>query len=272
MFESLRRKQPDRSLPRLLFYELACAVVRTIISVFWSGKSFHSERVPANGPLLLASNHQSYLDPPLIAVRLRHRHVNFIAKAGLFKFRPFAWTIAWLNSVPIRGDASDTAAIKEVVARLERGESVLIFPEGARTPNGTIAPFKRGVSLLVKKARCTVVPVAVEGVFDVWPNSRSLPRLFGRRMYVMYGTPIAYEELMKHGADEALGRLGREIDAMRMELRANLRRDTKGRCPAPGPADQPITWPSARTNSCHAPSPAVSPLVIPSAGETRTGS
>lgn len=263
MFESLRRKQPDNSLPRLLFYELACAVFRALTATFWGAQVHHVERVPAAGPLLLASNHQSYLDPPLISIRLRQRHINFIAKAGLFRFRLFAWVITWLNSVPIRGDAGDTAAIKETVARLERGSAVLIFPEGSRTADGAVAPFKRGVALLVKKAKCPVVPVALEGVFDIWPASGRLPRLFGTRARVMYGHPIPYEELMRDGADAALARLAREIDAMRLELREIIRAETRGRCPKPGPADSPITWPVAPPRPSPAPAAAASPPASP---------
>jgi 1-acyl-sn-glycerol-3-phosphate acyltransferase len=83
--------------------------------------------------------------------------------------------------------------------------------------------FKRGVALLVKRANCPVVPVAVEGVYEAWPIHRKVPRFLGQRMAIMYGEPIDSTELMKDGPDAALRRLEAEIGAMRQQLRTYLR-------------------------------------------------
>ncbi|MBS0196649.1 MAG: 1-acyl-sn-glycerol-3-phosphate acyltransferase [Planctomycetes bacterium] len=241
MFARLRSKQPGASLPRLLFYEFACVVFRAVSRMCFKARVHFPERVPATGPLLLAANHQSFLDPPLIGIRLRQRHLTFIARSGLFKSPAFAAVISWLNALPIREDASDAGAIKETIARLQGGSAVLIFPEGSRCDDGAIGPFKRGVALLMKKARCPVVPVAIEGAFDAWPNSRKRPRFTGCRVEVMYGAPISHEELMKDGPDAALARLALEIDSMRMQLRRGLREATAGKFPAAGAGDAPFT-------------------------------
>ena len=186
-------------------------------------RAFHASRVPAKGAVLIASNHQSFFDPPLVGSMIMQRQVSFVAKFGLFGFGPFAWLIRTLNSVPIREDTGDAGAIKEVLRRLGSGDAVVIFPEGSRTPDGQMHQFKRGVALLVKRANCPVVPVAVEGVYKAWPIHRKVPRFLGQRMAIMYGEPIDSTELMKDGPDAALRRLEAEIGAMRQQLRTYLR-------------------------------------------------
>jgi len=185
-------------------------------------RAFHAKRVPTRGAVLIAANHQSFFDPPLVGSMISQRQVSFVAKSGLFSFGPFGWLIGTLNSVAIREDSGDAGAIKEVLRRLAGGDAVVIFPEGSRTPDGAMHTFKRGVALLVKRADCPVVPVAVEGVYEAWPIHRRLPRFFGQRVAVMYGEPIESRELMKDGPDAALRRLECEIAAMRAQLRTYI--------------------------------------------------
>ncbi len=219
-----------------LFYRAWRWLCRTILYTVYRCEVFDAHLVPTSGPMLMAANHQSYLDPPLVGGMVE-REMHFVARSGLFWFKPFAWVITKLNSIPLSDSASDLAAIKEIIRRLEMRQGVVIFPEGSRSHDGAIEPFKRGVALLVKRARCPVVPVAVEGCFDAWPRGKA-PGLFGKRVAVKYGAPIPYDELMKDGADAALARLARQIDGMRMELRAHMRAKTKGRYPKAGPGDE----------------------------------
>ncbi|CAG0967128.1 1-acyl-sn-glycerol-3-phosphate acyltransferase [Phycisphaerales bacterium] len=219
MLTLLRRRQPGAPLARVLFFELCRTASYLVLRGFFGLRASRADRVPVTGALLVAANHQSYLDPPAVGGPIWARHFTFIARAGLFKFKPFAWMIANLNSIPIREDQSDAAAIKEAIRRLEGGAVVLIFPEGSRSSDGRIRPFKRGVALLVKKARCPVLPAAIDGAFEAWPNSRKIPRPFGRPIHVKYGEPIPYDELMKDGAEAALERIEREVRALWNELR-----------------------------------------------------
>jgi len=238
--KGLRSKQPGSSLAAICFYEFVAWVMRVLTRVFYRAVSIDAHLVPQAGPVLLAANHQSFLDPPLIGIRVRHRHLNFIARAGLFKFKPFGAIIGALNALPINDEGGDLGAMKETIARLQQGRAILIFPEGSRCDDGAVDAFKRGVALLVKKAKCPVVPVAIEGAFDAWPNSRALPRLLGCRVYVKFGPPIAYDDLMADGAEAALETLRVRIDAMRRELRHRMRTETGGRFPAQSKGDEPL--------------------------------
>lgn len=232
----MRRKQPGSSLGHLWFYEACAWASRVIFRACFGARADGMEHVPGVGPCLVASNHQSYLDPPLVGSFVRHRHLNFIAKSGLFRFRPFGWLIGGLNSLPIREDAGDAGAIKEVLRRLDEGGVVLIFPEGSRTPDGAMHEFKRGVTLLVKRSKCPVVPAAVEGCFDAWPRGGK-PRPWTCPVAVRYGKAISHEELMAEGAEAGLKRLEREIARLRAELRAEIRARTGGKYPRAGAGD-----------------------------------
>lgn len=215
--------------------------MRIVFRVRWIG----CDSVPTTGPLLIIANHQSYLDPPLISTGITRRNIDFIARAGLFRNRLFGWLIGTLNSIPITEQGGDTAAMKEALRRLADGKAVLLFPEGSRTHDGAMTPFKRGVAVLVKRAMCPVLPAAIEGAYDAWPRGRAAPRLLGYRVAVRYGDPIPHADLMADGPDAALRRLEREIDTMRLGLRAELRERTNGRLPAPGPADRPAFEPAS---------------------------
>lgn len=237
MLERLRRRNPGASLGAIAFYEAVRTTAMLVLTGVFRARVFHRQRVPAVGPCLIAANHQSFLDPPLVGGMIMQRQTSFVARQGLFTFKPFAMVITALNSIPINDEEGDLGSIKTILKRLEGGHSVVIFPEGSRCSDGALQPFKRGVALLVRRSKCPVVPAAVEGCFDAWPHFKPFPKVFGQRIAVMYGEPIPHDELMKDGADAALARLSREIEAMRMELRARLREDSGGSFPRPGPGD-----------------------------------
>lgn len=214
--------------------------------VFYRLRRFGAERLPPRGPVLIVANHQSHLDPPLLGSSSSVRQWNFIARIGLFRHRGFGWLITALNSIPVKDDGeADLAAMREALARLARGEVVMIFAEGTRSPDGALHEFLRGVTVLVKRAKCPVMPAAIEGAFDAWPRGRAFPRLWGRRVAIAYGEPIPHEELLRDGPEEALRRLAREVETLRLGLRSKLRAATRGRLPRPGPGDaaaDPSAW------------------------------
>jgi len=247
MLARLRAKRPNSSLWRLLLYEFACVVVlRPIFRVFYRARIEGVQRVPVEGPLLIVANHQSYFDPPFIGCWITWRHFEFVARAGLFKNRFFGALISAVNAMPISEEGGDVAAVKETLRKLNEGRGIMIFPEGSRTNDGTIGEFKRGAELLLRRSRCPVVPVAIEGVYDAFPRGRKFPRLFGCRIAVRFGEPIPHDELVAKDGSPPLDRIRAWIDENRLELRAGLRERTRGRYPPPGPADGPS---AATTNA-----------------------
>lgn len=233
----LESRRPGGTLGKVLLYEFLSAFCALVFILFYRVRVRGSKNVPASGPVLIAANHQSFFDPPLIGSFVRQRHLSFVARIGLFNFKPFAWLISALNSVPINDEAGDAGAIREILKRLREGHAVLIFPEGSRTFDGGQKSFKRGVALLMKRAKCPVVPVAVEGCFEAWGPDSKFPRLLGHRVAVTYGMPIPYSELEKDGAQGALDRIAREVNALRLRTRTEMREASGDSYPSPGPGD-----------------------------------
>ncbi|MFG0305203.1 MAG: lysophospholipid acyltransferase family protein [Phycisphaerales bacterium JB040] len=214
---------------------LAALALMVLFRARWRGTG----RVPRHGAFLVVANHQSFLDPPLVSVMCGRRHIDFIARGGLFGNAAFGRLISSLGSIPIREDGrGDLPAMKEALARLGRGQAVLVFPEGSRSFDGSMSEFKRGVAVLVKRANCPVVPVGLDGLYDAWPRTRRWPRAFGGRIAGVIGEPIDHGELMSGGVEAGMRRLEREVDALRLEARGMLRRATRGRYPAAGAGDE----------------------------------
>lgn len=127
-----------------------------------------SEKVPAQG-FILAANHVSYLDPPVLSVVFR-RPITFLAKEELFRIPVFRRIITWLNAVPVAGE-SDFRTLRAIVKRLRAGEIVLIFPEGTRSRTGDMSSdVKSGVAFLAHAAGVPVVPCYIDGTDKAWPR------------------------------------------------------------------------------------------------------
>lgn len=222
MLGRLRACDPSEPLSRIIFYRTCRKVCAIAVRLIYRLRVVGAANVPPATPeargLLLVANHQSHLDPPLIGVALGHRNMASLARIGLFGNRFFAWLLRVLGSISIRQGESDTAAIRAAIGELKKGRIVLIFPEGSRSPDGSVHEFKRGTWLLLSRAGCDVLPAAVEGAFAAWPRTRTAPRIFGQRCAVAFGEPIPFERLSAMGADEALRHLQQVIEAMRVGL------------------------------------------------------
>ncbi len=162
-----------------------------ICAIVFRVRACGRENVPEEGAFILASNHQSFLDPVFCGVSLR-RHLTFVARDSLFRFKPFAWLIGSLNAIPIGRGRPDVSAMKAIITRLRQGEGVCLFPEATRTYDGRILPFKPGFGLLCRRAKAAVVPVLIDGAFECWPRHR---RIFSPGpVTVCFGEPIPPEQ------------------------------------------------------------------------------
>lgn len=208
-----------------------------VLKVFYRFRASGAERAPLTGPVVVICNHQSHIDAPAIGDTLGRTDLTFVARRGLFKNRLFGWVIRTLNAFPIDEDRGDMGAIRAALAALKEGRAVMLFPEGSRSGDGALQPFKRGAWLLMNRARCPVLPIAIEGAFDAWPRGVGFPRLFGKRIRLAVGELIPYDRLKVMDAEEGLAYLAALVDSMRLDLRRELRERSRGRYPAPGPGD-----------------------------------
>lgn len=219
MFKRLRQRQPGAKLTGLFFRILVRALSALWLTVCYRMRSEGRQNIPLTGPVIFASNHQSYLDPVIIGVGAwPKRQFLSMARSTLFRNPVFGAVIRALSAFPVERGASDMKAMRHSIDALKAGHAMLIFPEGTRTNDGATAPFKSGLMLLVKRSQATVVPTAVSGAFEAWPRGRML-RPFGR-IRVRFGEPIPAAELLAMDAEAAAELLRQKVESMRLDSQA----------------------------------------------------
>lgn len=187
-------------------------------------RAWGTSRLPMTGPTLLVSNHQSFLDPIVVGLPLARRRMGALARKTLWDNKAVGWLIDRLEAIPVdQENPSDLKAMRACLEVLSRGEALLIFPEGARTMTGQTQAFQIGTMLLIKRARPTIVPVGIDGAFDVWPRTRKLPRATGR-IGVEFGEPISAETLLAMKPDAALNHLRETVESLRLGVADKMRR------------------------------------------------
>jgi (E)-4-hydroxy-3-methyl-but-2-enyl pyrophosphate reductase len=170
-----------------IWYAACLAVARVLCAAAFTLRVYHCERLPADGGVLVIANHQSYLDPILVAVGMP-RPFHPMARATLFRVWPFAWLIRSLYAFPVRRASADFGAVREALRRLKDGQVVLMFPEGTRTLDGSIGPLQGGPTLIAARAGVPIVPMVIDGALEAWPRHRRLPRPHTVRVAV--GEPL----------------------------------------------------------------------------------
>jgi 1-acyl-sn-glycerol-3-phosphate acyltransferase len=185
-------------------------------SAFFNIRVLNRENVPLEGPVLLVSNHQSFLDPVLCGIGL-HRELDYIARDNLFENRLFARYIRSLNAFPIQRGQADIAAIRTIVERLRQGRAVVLFPEATRTRDGRIRPIKGGFELIARRSGATTVPVVIDGAFDAWPRHQRIMSM--GRIKVMYGRSVTAREAADMDRGVFVRQINQSLRRMQTELR-----------------------------------------------------
>ncbi len=174
-----------------------CPVAKPIFRGIFRISVHGLENVPKGGPYIVASNHRSHLDPPVLNSVFPEPLV-FLAKEELFR-PPLGWIIRHMRAVPIRRGSGDVETLEMVLELLHRGCKVAIFPEGTRADPGKFLRPKPGVGLLAIKSGIPVVPVLIEGTDRVFPRGSRFPKP-GPRIDVFIGKPrrfSAYQDNLK---------------------------------------------------------------------------
>jgi 1-acyl-sn-glycerol-3-phosphate acyltransferase len=152
-----------------------------------------SEAIPRSGAVIIASNHISYCDPPVVGSGVP-REVHFMAKEELFRNRAFAWLISRYNAIPLKRSVGDVGALRKAVRMLKQGKAVLMFPEGTRSLSGRLLKPKPGIGMIASLASAPVVPAFVTGT-----NRLGAAFLRRAKFSVSFGEPVIPP------ADEAVG-------------------------------------------------------------------
>jgi 1-acyl-sn-glycerol-3-phosphate acyltransferase len=160
--------------------------------LFFRLRWLHRERMINRGPVILAANHQSFLDPPF-AGSASDRAIYFLARRTLLDGPILGWLLPKLNVVPVDSEGGkDRTALKALIRILRAGEGTLVFPEGQRTPDGKLQPAQPGLGLVIAKTLAPVVPIRIFGAYEAWPIHKKWPR--PGRVTVVVGEPIYFTE------------------------------------------------------------------------------
>ena len=156
--------------------ELARPLVGFISRLFWQLQQKGTENIPLNGGLIIASNHQAYLDPFLLSLPIK-RPIRFLAWNVAFEWPLVGKLMSLLGAWPLQLEGSDPAAIRRSLQWLRDGGAMVIFPEGQRArPDGSMLRFKAGAARIALEAGVPILPVTIRGASRVWPSTRWFPR------------------------------------------------------------------------------------------------
>jgi len=191
------------------YYWIGYHLSRLIGRLFFRLRIIHRERMIQAGPVILAMNHQSYLDPPFAGTTC-DRAIYFLAKRTLIDVPVLGWLLPKLNVIPVNQEGIDRSALKALIRVLKSGNAALVFPEGARTLDGDLQPAQPGLGLVIAKTLAPVVPMRISGAHE------ALPRGGGSLQFVpitiVIGEPIFFTaaDLGSRGKD-LYGRLSQRV-------------------------------------------------------------
>ncbi len=196
---------------------MCTAVVCTLCRVW----AYGMKNVPRKGPLLILCSHQSYLDP-IFAQSWVLRNFHFVARESLWDSKVMGGLLNTLFVVPIKQGAGDIGAMRRIIAKLKGGCAVCLFPEGSRTWDGKVDEVKPGFGLISRRGQADVVPAVLEGAYECWPRTQKFPKI--RKVNVMFGERISYEEIERLGDREFARVLTDKLRRMHNELREKMGR------------------------------------------------
>ncbi len=170
-----------------IFYTLS----KIVAHAFFQYRVIHPERMIESGPLILAANHQSYFDPPLAGIASR-RAIYFLARKTLLTVPILKKLLPHFLVIPVDRDGTDRTALKHIIARLHEGNGVLLFPEGTRSPDGSLQAARSGIGLIIAKTQAPVLPMRIFGAHEAFPKNAKKIHL--HPITVVLGNPIYFTE------------------------------------------------------------------------------
>ena len=189
--------------------ELLRPVIWLISRVFWKLEHIGVENIPKDGAVIIAANHQSYLDPFWLSLPVK-RPLRYLAWSVALNWPVLGRMVRSLGAWPLHVEGSDPAAIRRTLHWLRNGGAIVIFPEGARgNPDGSMVRFKGGAIRMALEAGVPILPVTIRGANRVWPSGRRLPGL-GKVDVIFH--PIY--EVNQHEDEETRACARRETDIL----------------------------------------------------------
>lgn len=217
LLKRLQQRQPGHPIYRIVWWHLCHALCVVWFALCYRFRFFGQHHIPRSGPVLFVSNHQSMLDPIIVGIGSSHRQFYAMARATLWDNKLRGLMMDSLNAIPVDQNKPDASTMKRCIEVLQQDHALLIFPEGARTLTGQTEAFEPGTMLIIKRARPTIVPVALDGAYSVWPRTKKVPKPFGR-IACQYGPPIPAEDILAMKPKQALAHLQNTVEQLRLDL------------------------------------------------------
>jgi 1-acyl-sn-glycerol-3-phosphate acyltransferase len=204
-----------------LSYKIGWTLFRLMYATYFRWKVYRADRIPLDGSVILAANHASFLDPPLVGSGVR-RPINYLARESLFHFPGMGALLRSWQVVPVDRDGGTGKGLKRILERLEKGGAIILFPEGTRSPDGQLHKAHAGVGLTVIKSTAPVCPVRVFGTYEAYGRHLTIPR--PRQVMVKYGEPLHFKELRAEAQTCSKPRLKEIYQQVADELMATIAR------------------------------------------------
>ena len=179
-------------MPLWWLLNLSRPPIRGLARLLFRIRFVGTEHVPTAGPVVLIPNHVSYMDPVLITIPI-HRPLRYMTLEPFFRLPGFGPLIRWCGAFPVREEEADRQAVRTAIRILRTGEPLVIFPEGGRSTDGRLLPFRAGAFRIALQTDAPVVPVTLAGAFEAWPAQRRLPR--AGRITITYHPPLTRKDL-----------------------------------------------------------------------------
>ncbi|MFL6210022.1 MAG: lysophospholipid acyltransferase family protein [Pyrinomonadaceae bacterium] len=210
--------KPEAFLVPRWALELLRVALRTLFRLFWRMRYVGTEHIPQGGSLIIAANHQTYIDPFWLSVPIK-RPMRYLAWDVSFDWPVVGRVMRWLGAWPLQIERGDPRAIRRSLQWLRTGGALVIFPEGGRGhPDSEMHKFKAGAARIALEADAPILPVTIRGGQKVWPRGRRWPRLTGR-VEIIYHPP---RQLQMLPGEDARACARRETEELARIIGASL--------------------------------------------------
>lgn len=172
-----------------LVYNIGYTLSRWVATLLLSYRTHGAEKIPSEGGVILAANHTSFFDPPLVGIASQ-RAMWYLARKTLLDWPVLGPIFPSLNVIPVDRDGNDRTALKAIIRLLQDGEGVVLFPEGTRSPDGRLQRGKPGIGMIIAKSLAPVVPVRVFGAYEAYPKGAK--SLQPTQVHVCFGDPLYF--------------------------------------------------------------------------------
>jgi len=192
--------------------------------VLFRFKAYKVERVTLSGGGILAANHSSFLDPPILGIAIK-RPLYFFARSTLMKNFFMRWFFEQLNCIPVNREHLNPATFRRVTNLIKENKMMVLFPEGTRSPDGILRQGKKGTGMIIHYANTKVIPCYISGAGQALPKGAFFPRL--KKIRVIYGDPIDFSQLEAAGNkrdyySRITDKLMEAIEKLKVELEKEL--------------------------------------------------